>query len=706
MAGNIKGITIEFDGNTTKLDQALRSVDKQTASIDRELKKVNNALKFNPTSVELWRQKQQLLTQKVTETKMRLDALKQAQAQLDAKGVDKNSEEYRRLQREIVETESKLKTFKSQLQSVGNVKLRAASAQLKAIGSKATAAGQALTPLSTAAGLLAGAFTTLATKSGEWADDLNTLSKKYGISTKELQKYAATADLVDVDTETIVKSQMKLTKSMDSAAHGSERQMEAFDKLGVSYKNQDGTLKDSEQVWQETIEALGEMENETDRNALAMTLFGKSAADLNPLIEDGGETYQRVAEMMEKYGLDFVDQETIDKANEFNDQLDTMKAIGTIAFQALGAELAGVLLPALSQVVDAVGQFAQWLSGLDPVVLAVITGVSGLVALLAPALLLFGALASAAGTLMGVLAGISAPVLAIVAGIAALIAVFIAAYNSSKTFRDAINQLGTELISIFAPLVKQVISGLKELAGVIIDTATSVANDLAPVIEALMPVISAAAKIIVAVLGYAFQQIVTRIKTVASIVKSLAKIFQFVFLAIVSYVKGAQVKIKLIITSIKNIFNTLASVVGKVKSIFNSVKEAITHPVETAVGLVKAAISKIKSALSGHLSLPHIKLPHFSISGKFSLNPPQIPKISVSWYKNGGIFTRPTLAGIGEAGPEGVIPLDKLWMKLDAIAAAAAPTGVNNYNTFNISGDDGRQIANQIVTALELRMRS
>ena len=71
MAGNIKGITIEFRGDTTQLDKALRSIDKETSGIDSELKKVNNGLKFNPTSVDLWRQKQTLLTQKVKETSER-----------------------------------------------------------------------------------------------------------------------------------------------------------------------------------------------------------------------------------------------------------------------------------------------------------------------------------------------------------------------------------------------------------------------------------------------------------------------------------------------------------------------------------------------------------------------------------------------------------------------------------------------------------
>ena len=151
MAGNIKGITIEFRGDTSKLDSALRQVNNETRKLDKELRQVDKALKFNPTSVELWRQKQQLLTQKLNETKTKLDALKQAQAQMDAQGVDKNSEEYRKLQREIIETESKVKTFEGQLRKIGNVNLRAASEQMKEVGTSLTNAGNAMRGFSMAA---------------------------------------------------------------------------------------------------------------------------------------------------------------------------------------------------------------------------------------------------------------------------------------------------------------------------------------------------------------------------------------------------------------------------------------------------------------------------------------------------------------------------------------------------------------------------
>ena len=93
MAEKIKGITIEFKGNATDLQKSIREVDKSLASTQKELNAVNKALKFNPTSVELWRQKQELLTQKIGDTETKLAALKNQQKQKEAAGEDKNPQE-------------------------------------------------------------------------------------------------------------------------------------------------------------------------------------------------------------------------------------------------------------------------------------------------------------------------------------------------------------------------------------------------------------------------------------------------------------------------------------------------------------------------------------------------------------------------------------------------------------------------------------
>lgn len=442
MAGNIRGITIEFLGDTTKLDKALRQIEKNTRSLDKELKQVDKALKFNPTSIELWRQKQDLLKKKIDETKSRLDLLKDTQRRIDSGEIEATADEYRKLQRDIIVTENQVKNFEGQLRKIGNVNLRATSEQFKEMGNKLTAAGQAMQGLSTAAAAVTAAIGALTVKSGKWADDLNTMSKRYSIGTNELQKYAAASELVDVDVETIAKSHIKLEKQMMSASKGTGASADAFEKLGVSVTDADGNLRDGDSVWQETIAALGSMTNETERDALAMQLMGKSATDLNPLIEDGGEAYKNLADTLAKYDLEFVDQDMLDQANQFNDSLDTMKAIGMVAFQQLGTQLAAYLAPAMEKVVNLVGQIANWFSNLSPRTQALIAGIAAVVAVLAPLLIGLGKISfaissimSLASTLIPIIAGVGSTILPIVAILAAVVAAGVLLYKNWDTIK-------------------------------------------------------------------------------------------------------------------------------------------------------------------------------------------------------------------------------------------------------------------------------
>lgn len=483
MAGTIKGITIEFRGDTTKLDKAIREIDKNTRSLNKDLKDVDNALKFNPTNVELWRQKQELLTKKVAETKDKLDALKQAQAQLDAQGVDKTSAEYQKLERDIIKTESQLKNFEGQLKSIGNVKLKAVSEQFNAIGTSLDNAGQKMKGVSMAAAAATAAVGALAIKSGAAADDLNTLSKVTGIGTDELQKYSYAADLVDVSVEDIATANKKLAKNAYAAADGTGSQAEAFNKLGISVLDSNGELKDSETLFQEVITALGGVENETERAALAQELMGKSAANLNPLIEDGGETYKRVSETLKKYNLDFIDQETLDKANEFNDELDTMKLLGSVALAQLGSQLAASLAPVLEKVVDLAGRLAEWLGNLDPKVLTVIATVGAFVAVLAPLLIGLGKVAFAISSLISLfgvvgpaIAAIAGPIGIVIAIAAALVAAGVLIYKNWDKIKETAQIVGQKIKEIWTSVKTSVINTVNSLKTGLSNAWTAIKN--------------------------------------------------------------------------------------------------------------------------------------------------------------------------------------------------------------------------------------
>lgn len=629
MAGNIKGITIEFDGDTSKLDKALREIKSETSATAKELKNVNNALKFNPRNVELLKQKAQLLKEQISQTSEKLKILKQQQAAMDAANVNKQSAEYRNLQREIIETESKLKHYNSEARKIAAAisPLGQFSARMRDVGASLTSAAHAMRGFSMAGAAVAGTITTLAVKSGQWADNVETMSKKYSLATDDLQMYSAAAKLVDVDVNTIAKSHIKLEKNMQSAAQGSKNQAAAFETLGVEYKNADGSLRDSDETWQDVISALGKMENETERDAIAMQLMGKSAAELNPLIEDGGEKYAQFAETMEKYGLDFVDEETLKRANEFNDDLDEMKSLGLIAFQNLGASLAAYLEPALEKVVELVGKFANWISNLDPRILTVIGIIGGLVAAIAPLLLIAGKFAFAISSISGLLAtlgtsfgAVAAAALPWIAGIAAAIAIGMLLYKHWDQIKAKAAELWAHLQSIF---------------GAIRDFIIGVWNGIKAVAEAVWSALMA-------------------------IIQARIDAIKAVIIAAVSV--------------IQSVWDKLSGIPAKVSAIFQRIKSAITTPIQSARDLIKGAIDKIKAFFPLNLGkILNLKIPHISITGGKApwgiAGKGELPKFNVDWYAKGAIFTRPTiLAGVGEAGAEAVLPLDKLWMQMNSMA--------------------------------------
>ena len=148
MAGTIKGITIQIGADTTKLSSALNSANRAIKQTQTDLKAVEKALKINPTNINLLRDKQALLNDKIADTKTKLDAMKQAQAQLDSQGVDKNSKEYRELQTQIDLCEQELKDLNKESKSFGSAGAQAVAAvgeKLKDVGAKISQVGQNLT---------------------------------------------------------------------------------------------------------------------------------------------------------------------------------------------------------------------------------------------------------------------------------------------------------------------------------------------------------------------------------------------------------------------------------------------------------------------------------------------------------------------------------------------------------------------------------
>lgn len=371
-ANRIKGITIDISANTVQLTDALKDVEKRLKTTQTELNDVNRLLKLDPKNTELLAQKQKLLTSAVEDTKKKLEEEQEALKQLVAKsdGSDAAIRQQDALKREIEATTQSLKQYQTEL--------KAMPSSLKNLADKTGELAEKTRGLSAAAAAGLTGLVGLAVKAGQTADDLNTLAKQTGFTTDELQKMQYASDRIDVSMETITGAAAKLTKQIASGNS-------AFADLGVSLTDANGNTRAVNAIFYDTIEALSKVENETDRDTLAMSLFGKSANELAGVIDDGGEALRAFGQEAEDAGL-ILSQDALDNANKFNDALDQLKAKAQAAFLESGATLAENFLPAMEKLVEIGGKVLEFIANMDSDTLTLITSVMAFGAVLSPVL--------------------------------------------------------------------------------------------------------------------------------------------------------------------------------------------------------------------------------------------------------------------------------------------------------------------------------
>lgn len=726
MAGNIKGITIQFDADITPFDKAIRNMEKNISKFDKELRQINNALKFNPTSVDLWRQKQQVLTQKIEETRNKLQSLKDQQAAMDAAGVDKNSEEYRKLQREIIETEGKLKTFNAQLKAIGNADLRALGEKFKKIGDQITKAGEAMSKYITAP--IVGGFTASAKAALTYGDaiakmstiadesqvpveqlkkQILQLSNETGKGSTELAEAAYQALSASVDTKDVMSF---LGDATGLAKAGFLETADAVDVLTTIINAYGYSASDANMIANQLIQTQNDGKTTVNELAQAMGQVIPTASALNIPLEqlnaayvsltkqgintansttylngmftelaDGGSTVSEILQnktgktfgqlMKEGYTLGDVMQILNDSVNgdseaflnlwgntragkgalallnggveEFNaealqmtnstgnieEALDKLSTPGAKARKALnslvnaGIQIGDVLAPYIEKAVTFIQGLLDKFNELSPTTQKIIVAVAAVAAAIGPLLVVIGTLISSIGSIMimgpvllGMLSGIAPVILIVIGVITLLVAVGVTLYKNWDT-------------------IKQYAGMLKDW---LINTWTAIKTGITNTVNALKATIT--------------------------------NIWNGIKLAIFNVVRSVVQKVVGDFGVLKN----------NVSSIWNSIKSAITNPISTAYNIVKGWISKLKNLFPLHvgkimtgLKVPHIKVSGgkapFGIGGKGSA-----PSINVDWYAQGGIFTRPTLlsngnrlAGVGEDGPEAVLPISKLQEMVD-----------------------------------------
>lgn len=774
MAGstNIRGITIEFRGDTTSVDKAIRKVNSESKGLTKQLKEVDNALKFNPHNSELLAQKQTILKDRIKQTESSLKDFKAMQDQLDAQNVEKTSKEYMDVRRSIVEAESKLKHFNAEVNKLGNTKLTAFAGQLDEIAGKIKPVGDSLTkyvtgPLAalSAASVGAGldfdaAMSQVAATMGVTVDDiadLRVFAQEMGATTAFSATQAAkalnymalagydaetsmsmlpivlnlaaagnmdlarTSDVVtdaqtalglSIDDTVVLADQMAKTASKsntsieqlgdamltvggtargmrggteelvvvlgalaDNGIKGSEggtalrnillklsdptsKTAEALEKLGINAYDADGRFRDLRELFPEIAAGLDAL-SEAERNDILGDMFNtrdisKANALLNTSVERWGELSAAV-------------QDAGGSAQQMADtQLDNLKGDLTLLKSALeGAAIAisDVLSPMLRKLTDFLTALVEKFNTLNPETQELIVKIGLFAAAVGPVILgISGGLSLVSKAITGVnkvMTGLSKglslimahPIIALIVGIAAAI---IYLWNNSETFRNFV-------LNTFEVL-KTAFFTVRDAFGAVIDW------------------------------------LVAKWETLKEFFAGIPEWFRNLFTTAWENIKAAFANWVSFWSglwdAVKNKFSELGT------SIASAISGAVRSGINGVISMIEGTINRAIRLINGAIGLIN-KIPGVSIGTLGELSLPRLAK--------GGVLYGAQTVIAGEAGPEAIIPLDKLFAQMDKMAETIAGTGgggvtVNVYATPGMNVTDlAREIEQRIIESSKRR---
>lgn len=348
------------------------------------------------------------------------------------------------------------------------------TASINEVGKKAMVA---LTAAATAA---AAALGKLMLDSGKFADDLITLSNKTGISVTQLQELEYAARFVDVSVETMTSSMNKLTRTMGMAQQSLQsgklnEQAKAYQRLGVEVMNTDGSLRNNKEVFNEVIDALGKMTNETERDALAMQLFGKSATELNPMIKAGSVELNRLAQEAHQVGA-IVSEDGVSALGSFDDHMQTLNASTQGLMREALAQLAPLindmivgLKEIMPQIIETIQNFIIFVMSNGPTIASLIAAIAtGLIAWNVVTMIqglitvVKGwKLATEGMTLSQALLNVvmsANPIGIIITLIAALVGGLIVLWNTNEDFRKAVTKIFNDILSTISKVVNNIVN--------------------------------------------------------------------------------------------------------------------------------------------------------------------------------------------------------------------------------------------------------
>lgn len=320
--------------------QAISEIGSGMKVLDSEMRKVSSAYAQNADSVEALNAKNDVLERKISTQAEKIEYLRAA--------LQQSAEKYGEADKRTMQWQASLNNAEAELNNLNNQfdenkqKIADSSKEMGSLDAQSLALAGGFAAVAAAIVKAEKAMISMTKESAAFADNIITLSMQTGQSTQQLQEFAYASELIDVSVDTLQGSLRKLTNNMQDTMNGTGNAKASFEALGVSVTNADGSMRSANDVFYETIDALGQVKNETERDAMAMDIFGRSAQDLNPLIIQGSKTLKAYADEAHNVGY-VLDDEALSALGAVDDAYQRLQKTQEGVKNQLSAEFAPYL---------------------------------------------------------------------------------------------------------------------------------------------------------------------------------------------------------------------------------------------------------------------------------------------------------------------------------------------------------------------------
>ena len=480
--------------------------------------------------------------------------------------------------------------------------------KFQSVGSKVTNLGKSLAPVSAGVVAFGGAMVATAKKTADHSDTIDKMSQKLGISRKAYQEWDYVLSQNGASIDSLKVGMKTMNNQLDAVRQKGDTAGTAFDRLGISLEDLEG--KSNEEVFEDTIKALQNCKDETERTKLATELFGKAGVELAPLLNSGAESTEKLKQKAHELGM-VLDDETIDAGVNMIDAMDTLKR----TFATIGYTIGGAVMPYITKfcnyassnlpkVRDFVKGVAERIDSIPAPIKKVIAIVLAVLAVASPVLIITGKIITLIGTVIGSIgkvigviskvAGVAKalfslllanPIALVIVGIVALVAGLIYAYKHSEKFRKFVQKLWTAFKASFTKI--------KTIVTTVIQTVVKKFTEMQKNVKDILKKISDTIKKTFDAIKKTIQTILNAIKTIFTIVWKAIKA------GVTLYFKAYLTVIKTTLTLIKTAITTI---LNAIKTVFTNAWKAIKTTVTNAINAVKTKVNEVMTAVKTNVT--------------------------------------------------------------------------------------------------------